>query len=180
MLLVGRGGWSTGRRVLAHSCPRSMGRQFICMGSHSGQWACTAGHAGSRARLARSGRSKTGPPLRVAAAAAAAAAGVVAETAGPGPGRLWHVRGGRVAWAARYASLRGAGAAGSPEGHNELPGECGGRGGVRMPCPAGVHVPPSRRLPCLGRAQMGELTERHFLPTLRVLGTAGYWSLRGA
>lgn len=45
-------------RALPLSCPRAVGRQFICMGSHLGQWARAAGHAGSGAGR---GRSEAGP-----------------------------------------------------------------------------------------------------------------------
>lgn len=44
--------WAVRARALP-IVPRPMARQFICMGS-PGQWACTAGHAGS-------GRSETDP-----------------------------------------------------------------------------------------------------------------------
>lgn len=70
-----------------------------------------------------------------------------------------------------------------PAGQDELPGECGGRGGVRAPGSArpGSAYRLQGDRPARARAGPGgkELSEWHFLPDLRVLGTVGPWSLRG-
>lgn len=64
-----------------------------------------------------------------------------------------------------------------------LPGECGGRGGVRAPGSVWPGSAYRLRGDCPVRARAGpggkELSEWHFLSDLRVLGTVGRRSLRG-
>lgn len=165
------------------------------MGSHSGQWARAAGHAGSRAGPA-------GPRRRLRRRA---------ERGGTFSGRWWR----QQAWWLKRSEpdrdpggcgllgaprARGAGSlvcapAGRrgprPARHDELPGESGrrgpgpgARGGVRASASADRR--PRTGFEVTAQSAPGavpsekELNEWHFLPDLRVLGTAGRWRLRGA